>query len=125
MHQARNGAVQILVGAAHLFDLVDGVQHGSVMLAAKLVANFGQRGGGQLLDDIHRNLARKRDRARIAPNLQILFTQIEVFANAFLNQVYGDALFLRRNCLRQPSKGDEFAMGLQFSLVIYDWDRLL
>jgi hypothetical protein len=24
----------------------------------------------------------------------------------------------------QPSKGDEFAMGLQFSLVIYDWDRL-
>jgi len=24
----------------------------------------------------------------------------------------------------QPLKGDEFAMGLQFSLVIYDWDRL-
>ena len=24
----------------------------------------------------------------------------------------------------QPSKEDEFAMGLQFSLVIYDWDRL-
>jgi len=24
----------------------------------------------------------------------------------------------------QPSKGDEFAMGLRFSLVIYDWDRL-
>ena len=23
----------------------------------------------------------------------------------------------------QPSKGDEFAMGLQFSLVIYDWNR--
>jgi hypothetical protein len=24
----------------------------------------------------------------------------------------------------QPSKDDEFAMGLQFSLAIYDWDRL-
>ena len=24
----------------------------------------------------------------------------------------------------QPSKEDEFAMGLQFSLAIYDWDRL-
>src|SRR5580765_4849495 len=66
----------------------------------------------RLLDDIHRNLARKRDRARIAPNLQILFTQIEAFANAFLNQVYGDALFLRRNYLLSALDGRRVRDGL-------------
>ena len=67
------------------------------MLAAELAADFGQRGGGELLHDIHRHLARKSDSARIAANFQILLAQIEVFAHALLDQVDRDALFLRRN----------------------------
>src|SRR5712691_1152850 len=95
VHQARDRAVQILVGPAQLFDLVDGVQDGSVVLAAELAPDLRQRGGGELLHDIHRYLAWKSDGPRVAANLQVLLAQIEVLAHAFLDQVDGDALFLR------------------------------
>ena len=42
VHQPRDGAVEVFVGAAHLFDLVDRVEHGGVMFAAELPADFGQ-----------------------------------------------------------------------------------
>src|SRR5436309_2063179 len=69
VHQPSDGAVQILVGAAHFLDLVDGVQHSGVMLAAKLAANFRQRRGRELLDDVHGDLARKGDGASITADL--------------------------------------------------------
>src|SRR5262245_27642555 len=42
VHQTSDGAVQVLIGSAHFFDLVDGVQHSSVVLTAELTADFGQ-----------------------------------------------------------------------------------
>src|SRR4029077_2824375 len=44
---------------------------------------------------------RERDRARIAADLEILLAQIEVFADALLDQVDRDALFLRRDDVAQ------------------------
>ena len=40
VHQSRDRAVQFLVRAPHLFDLVDGMEDRGVMLAAKLPSNF-------------------------------------------------------------------------------------
>ena len=71
IHQARDGAVQVFVGAAHLFDFVDRVQYRGVVLAAELAANFGKRCGSELLNDVHGHLPRKGDRSRIAANFQI------------------------------------------------------
>src|SRR6202790_5154602 len=71
------------------------------MLAAELATDFGKRGGGQLLDDVHGHLARESDGASVAANFQILFTQIEMLADPFLNQVNRDALFLRRDDVAQ------------------------
>jgi hypothetical protein len=61
VHQTGDRAVQFLVRAAQFFNLVDGVQHRGVVLAAKLPADFRQRCGGQLLYDVHGHLARESD----------------------------------------------------------------
>src|SRR5207302_1161497 len=77
------------------------MQHRGMVLAAELPADLGKRGGGELLDDIHRHLARKGDRAGVAADLKVLFPQIEVLADAFLDQVDGDPLFLGGNDVAQ------------------------
>ena len=97
VHQPRDGAIQVFVGPPHLFDLVDRVQHRGVVLSAELPANFRKRSSRQLFHDVHRHLARKRNRASIAPDLQILLAQIEMLADALLNQVNRDTLLLRSN----------------------------
>src|SRR2546430_8461927 len=73
------------------------MQHRGVVLAAELTANLRKRGGGELLDDVHRHLARESNRARVAANFQVLFAQVEVLAHAFLDQVDGDALLDRKS----------------------------
>ena len=42
VHEAGDGAVQIFVVAAELFDFVDGVKDGGVMFAAELAADLGK-----------------------------------------------------------------------------------
>src|SRR6267143_5088414 len=111
VHQARNGAIQFLVGAAELFDLVDRVEDGGVMLAPELPADLGERRGGELLDDIHGYLAREGDGAGVAANFQVLFAQVEMLADALLDQVDGDAFFLRsydiaQDLLRSSERDD-------------------
>jgi hypothetical protein len=101
VHQSRDGAVEVFVGAAHLFDLVDRVEHRRVMLAAELAADLRQRRGGELLHDVHRDLSRESDGARVAADFQILLAQVEVLADALLNQVDRNALFLRRDDVAQ------------------------
>src|SRR5579863_1402097 len=53
-----NEPVEIGIFLAHPIDLLDGVQHGGMVFAAEEAADLGQRGLGQLLDEIHRHLAR-------------------------------------------------------------------
>src|ERR1700677_1660505 len=101
VHQPRNDAVQIFVRSPQLFNLINRMQHGGVMLPAELPANFRQRRGGQLLHDVHRHLARERDGARVTANFQILFAKIEMLTDALLDQVDGHALFLRRDDVAQ------------------------
>ena len=48
-----------------LLDFVYGMEHGSVMLAAELPSDFGQRRGRELLDDVHRHLARESNRVQM------------------------------------------------------------
>src|ERR1700682_1828525 len=69
IHETRDGAVQIFVRTTQLFDLIDGVQHGGVVLATELPADFRQRGGGELLDDVHGHLAWKSNGARVTTYL--------------------------------------------------------
>ena len=85
VHEASNYAIEIFVRSAHLFDLIDRVKDGSVVLAAELTADLRQRCRGELLDDVHGHLTRESNRTRIAANLQVLLAQIEMFAHALLN----------------------------------------
>ena len=54
-----------------LVDLLHRVQHGGVVLAAKLASDLGQRGLGQMLGEIHRDLSRKNDRVRVVLGLDL------------------------------------------------------
>src|ERR1700730_17375349 len=72
VHQTRNGAVEFLVRTPHLFDHVDGMKNRGVMLTAELPADFRQRCGGELLDDVHRHLARKGDGTSVTADFQVL-----------------------------------------------------
>src|ERR1700730_15412442 len=97
VHKSSDGAVQIFVRPPHLFDFVDRVQHRSVVLAAELAADFRQRRGSELLDDVHGYLPGEGDCSRVAADLEILLAEIEVLAYALLDQIDRDALFLRRD----------------------------
>ncbi len=93
VHQARDGAIQFLVRTAQFFNLVYGVKDGGVMLAPELPADLGERRGSELLDDIHGYLARESDGAGVAAHFQVLFAQVEMLADALLDQVDGDAFW--------------------------------
>src|ERR1035437_1132813 len=97
IHQLVNRSVQILVAPAQSVDLIDGVQDGRVMLASELASNFRERSGGELLHQIHGDLPGKYDGLRIRAHLQVLLAQAKLFADLFLDQVDGNALFLRGN----------------------------
>src|SRR5271155_498997 len=81
------------------------MQHGGVMLAAELAADFGKGGGGELLHDEHGHLARQYDLPGIAADIQILGAETEDFADAFLNLLDGDLLFLRLDNIFQDLLG--------------------
>src|SRR5258708_39195 len=101
VHQAGDGPVEFLVRAAQFFNLVYGVKDGGVMLAAELPADLGERRGGELLDDIHGYLAREGDGAGVAAHFQVLFAQVEMLADALLDQAYANPFFLRRYDIAQ------------------------
>src|ERR1700682_5041940 len=65
IHQFVNRAVQILVAPAESVDLVDRMKDCRVVFAAELPPDFRKRRLGKLLDQVHCNLARERDRFRI------------------------------------------------------------
>src|SRR5437879_5401834 len=67
------------------------------MLAAELPADLGERRGCELLDDVHSNLAREGDGPGVAAHLQVLLAEVKMLADALLDQVDGDAFFLRRD----------------------------
>src|SRR5882762_1778998 len=101
IHEAGDDAIQIFIGSALSLNFVDGVKHGRVVLAAKLTSDLRQRRGSELLDDIHSHLPRKGNSACVAAHLQVLLTKIEMFADAFLDQINCDALLLRSNNIAQ------------------------
>src|SRR5882724_193896 len=101
VHQAGDGPVEFLVRAAQFFNLVYGVKDGGVMLTPELPADLRERRGGDLLDNLHSYLARESDGAGVAANFQVLFAQVEMLADALLDQVDGDAFFLRRYDIAQ------------------------
>jgi len=77
--------------------------------SAELSANLRQRSSGELLDDVHRHLARKSNRSSVTANFQILLPQIKMLAYPFLDQIDRDTLFLRsddvsQHLLRRPSE---------------------
>ncbi len=101
VHQTCNCAVQVFIRPAQLFDLIDGVQHCGVVLATELAADLGERRGGELLDDVHGYLAWKSNRACVATDLEVLLPQIKMLAHTLLDQVDGDAFFLRGDDVAQ------------------------
>ena len=60
-----NQSVELGVGLAQPVNFLDGVENGRVVLASKNAADFRQRRLRQILHEIHRNLARIGNLARI------------------------------------------------------------
>src|SRR5262249_22395598 len=94
VEQLIDRAVQILVAAPESVDLVNRVQDGGVVLAAELPADLRQRRRGELLHQVHGDLAREGDGLGVAAHLQVLLAQPELLADALLDQVDGDLLLL-------------------------------
>ena len=65
------------------------------MLAAELLADFRERSGSKLFHKEHGNLAREGDHLRVTAHFQILRAKTEMLADALLNLLDGDFLFLR------------------------------
>src|SRR5438309_6862957 len=63
--------VEFAVVFSLIFDLSNRVNDRRVMFAAKTAPDFGQRGVGQRLTQIHRNLTRLRHRLRVIARFQI------------------------------------------------------
>src|SRR6266853_3191010 len=101
IHQFIDRAVQVLVAPAESVDLVNRMEDRGVVLAAELPADFRKRRLGKLLDQVHRNLARKRDCFRIGAYFEVLLAQAELLADLFLNQVDGNPFFLRGDDVAQ------------------------
>src|SRR5712692_8055379 len=101
VQQLVDGAVQVFVSAAQGIDFVDGVQDGGVVLPAELPADFRQRRGGELLREVHGDLAGEGDGLGVAPHLEVMLSQAKLFADAFLDQLDGHLFFLRGDNVSQ------------------------
>ena len=73
------------------------MQNGGVVFAAELASDFRERRGGELLDDVHGDLARIGDGFCVGADFQILLAKTELFADAFLDELDGDLFFLGGN----------------------------
>ncbi len=90
LHQFVDGAVEIFVGAALLVDLADGVHDGGVVLAAELASDLGERRLGQLLGEVHRDLARDDDLPGVVLLLELGDAHGEVLGHGALDGLDGD-----------------------------------
>ena len=66
-----------------------------MVFAPELLADFRQRGRGELLHEEHGDLARVGNHFRVAANFQVLRAQAKDFADGFLDLLDGNFLFLR------------------------------
>src|SRR6185437_8516788 len=89
--------VQILVALAALINLLDGVQHRGVVLAAKLASYLGQRGLGKLLGQVHGDLPWVNDGAGVVLGLDFHQLEAELLGHRLLNGFDGDLAGLRIN----------------------------
>ena len=87
-------AMQVLVGAALLVDLADGVHHRGVVLVAELAADFRQAGFGHLLGQVHGDLPRHHDVARVVLLLQVAHLHAELLGHGALNRLDRDLAHL-------------------------------
>ena len=71
------------------------MHHGRVVFAAELPSDFGQRGFGHLLGQIHRDLARHNDSARVVLLLQLGDPHAELLGYRALDGLNGDLANLR------------------------------
>ena len=87
VHQSRDRAVQRFVGAPHRFDLVDGVQHRSVMPASELPPDFLKRRAGELPRNVHGDLPRlSKQRSKKQPGRPLLGVNAEVCSKKDLTE---------------------------------------
>ena len=89
--QAADLAVQMLIGPAHGFDLIDRVQHGGVMFA-EVLSDLRQRCGSQVPGEIHCNLAGVDNCFDVRPHLESLTPQAKLLGDAPLDQLDGGLL---------------------------------
>src|SRR5438309_7196151 len=67
LEKGAHQVVEIRLPLSKLLDLPDRVDHRRVVFAAKAAANLGQRGMGQRLAQVHRDLPGRRDRFGVVP----------------------------------------------------------
>jgi len=109
VHQTCDCAVQVFVGPAQLFNLVDRVQHGRMVFAAELSAISGSEA---VVSCFTMYIATCRGKAMARVLLELsgpASRKLKCSLNPFLDQIDGDAFFLRSNdvpqhLLRRPQR---------------------
>ena len=92
-----DGAVKIFVGAALLVDLGDGVHDGGVVLVAELTADFRKARLRELLGQVHGDLARNDDVARVVFLLEVGDAHAKLLGDGALDGLDGDLADLHVN----------------------------
>src|SRR4029077_19504042 len=87
--------VQIFIGLPGHIDLLDRMQHGSVMLPAELASDLRPRGFSQMLGQVHGDLPGIDDGARIVLGFDLHQAQSELLGHRLLNRLYRDLPGLR------------------------------
>ncbi len=105
-HQLVDGSIQVLVLAALLVDLGDGVHDGGVVLAAELAADLGQGGFGHLLGEVHGDLAGDDDLAGVVFLLELGDAHAELLRDGALDGLDGDLADLGVDELLEALLGD-------------------
>jgi len=82
--------IQILVELPLLINFIDGVEDGRVVLASELAADFGQRSFRQMLGQVHGDLPRKNDLARVVLGLDLRQTKPELLRHRLLDALDRD-----------------------------------
>src|SRR5262245_53253823 len=85
LHEAVYEPVELRVRLPEAVDLSDGVDHRRVVLAPELLAYLGQRGLGQRLRQVHRDLPGHRHGLRVVLRLELRELDVVVVGHELLD----------------------------------------
>ena len=115
--------IELGVALAFLSDLSHGVHDGRVVSAAEVGADFGEAVLGQLLGEVHGNLARPGDVGGAALRMHFRDLDVVVVGDGLLDALDRDQVVVDRELVAKDVLGDvdcDFLGGRRLELLVGD-----